>query len=101
MGDKPGWVVWTQEYQYFVHCCVDDDNTFTAIHKDKIDTDIQFTKDIEDNGKLPFLDFLISQDNNKLLYKRQCTENWCIPTAYRVILQPNFTEDISRLYKTI
>ena len=42
------------------------DNTFTAVHKDEIDdfhehlngqnADIQFTKEIEENGKIPFLD---------------------------------------------
>ena len=52
------------------------DDTFTAIHKDEIDafhdhlneqnTDIQFTKEIEENGKLPFLDCLVSRDNNEL-----------------------------------
>ena len=54
--------------------CVDD--TFTAVHKDEIDdfhdhlneqnADIQFTKEIEENGKLPFLDCLVSRDNNEL-----------------------------------
>ena len=52
------------------------DDTFTAVHKDKIDdfhdhlneqnADIQFTKEIEENGKLPFLDCLVSHDNNEL-----------------------------------
>ena len=52
------------------------DDTFTAIHKDEIDdfhdhlnkqnTDIQFTKEIEESGKLPFLDCLVSRDNNEL-----------------------------------
>ena len=52
------------------------DETFTAVHKDEIDdfhdhlneqnTDIQFTKEIEENGKLPFLDRLVSRDNNEL-----------------------------------
>ena len=42
------------------------DNTFTAVHRDEIDdfhgnlnrqnADIQFTKEIEENGKIPFLD---------------------------------------------
>ncbi|CAH3171970.1 unnamed protein product [Porites lobata] len=44
------------------------DDTFTAVHKDGIDdfhehlntqnADIQFTKEIEENGKIPFLDCL-------------------------------------------
>jgi len=52
------------------------EDTFTAVHKDKIDyfhdhlneqnADIQFTKEIEENGKLPFLDCLVSRHNNKL-----------------------------------
>ena len=52
------------------------DDTFTAVHKDEIDdfhdhfneqnADIQFTKEIEENGKLSFLDCLISRDNNEL-----------------------------------
>ena len=51
-------------------------DTFTAIHKDEIDVfhdhlnkqnaDIQFTKEIEENGKVPFLDCLVSCDNNEL-----------------------------------
>ena len=45
-------------------------DTFTAVHKDKIDTfhkhlnrqnaDIQFTREVEENGKIPFLDCLVS-----------------------------------------
>ena len=52
------------------------DETFTAVHKDEIDTfhehlnrqnpHIQFTKEIEENGKIPFLDCLVSRDENKL-----------------------------------
>ena len=52
------------------------DDTFTAVHKDGIDdfhehlnrqnTNIQFTKEIEENGKIPFLDCLVTRDNNKL-----------------------------------
>ena len=49
------------------------DDTFTAVHKDEIDdfhkhlneqhADIQFT---EEDGKLPFLDCLVSHDNSEL-----------------------------------
>ena len=59
------------------------DDTFTAVHKDEIDTfhehlnrqnpHIQFTKEIEENGKIPFLDCLVSRDENKLrttLYRK-------------------------------
>jgi len=43
------------------------DDTFTAVHKDEIDEiDIQFTKEIEENGKLPLLDCLVSSENNEL-----------------------------------
>ena len=52
------------------------DDIFTAIHKYKFDTfhehlneqnaDIQFTKEIKENGKLPFLDCLVSHNNNEL-----------------------------------
>ena len=52
------------------------DNKFTAVHKDGIDDfhehlnrqneDIQFTKEIEENGKIPFLDCLVTRGNNKL-----------------------------------
>ena len=51
------------------------DDTFIAVHKDGIDNfhehlnrqnaDIQFTKEIEENGKIPFLDCLVTHDNNK------------------------------------
>ena len=50
------------------------DDTFTAVHKDEIDdfhehlnrqnADIQFTKEIEENGKIPFLDCLVTRNNN-------------------------------------
>jgi len=46
------------------------------VHKDEINnfhdqlneqnTDIQFTKEIKENGKLPSLDYLVSRDNNEL-----------------------------------
>ena len=52
------------------------DDTFTAAHKDEIDflhkhlnrqnTYIQFNREIEENGKIPFLDCLVSRYNNKL-----------------------------------
>ena len=52
------------------------DDTFTAVHKDEIDdfhehlngqnADLQFTKEIEENGKIPFLDCLVTRDKNEL-----------------------------------
>ena len=54
------------------------DDTFNAVHKDGIDdfhehlnrqnTDTQFTKEIEENGKIPFLDCLVTRDNNTIQY---------------------------------
>ena len=55
-------------------CYIDD--TITAVHERKIDefhehlneqnTNIQFTKEIEENGKIPFLDCLVTRENNTL-----------------------------------
>jgi len=52
------------------------DDTLTAVHKHEIDdfhehfnrqnAGIQFTNKIEENGKIPFLDCLVTRDNNKL-----------------------------------
>ena len=52
-------------------CYVDD--TVTAVHKDEIDdfhehlnrrkVDIKFSKEIEENGKIPFLDRLVTCNN--------------------------------------
>ena len=52
------------------------DDTITAVRHDEIDafhyhlneqnTDIQFTREVEENGKLPFLDCLVSRDDNSL-----------------------------------
>jgi len=52
------------------------DDTFTAVQKEEMDafnnhrneqnTDIQFIKEIKENGKLLFPDCLVSCDNNKL-----------------------------------
>ena len=66
------------------------DDTFTAVHKDEIDdfhehlneqnADVQFTKEIEENGKILFLDCLVTRDNNELrttIYRKRP-----IPTDY-------------------
>ena len=52
------------------------DNTIIGVHKNKIDefhehlnkqnTTIQFTKEVEENGKTPFLDCLVTRENNTL-----------------------------------
>jgi len=65
------------------------DDTFTAVHKEgsddfhdqlnKLNADIQFTEEIEENGKLPF--------------SRLCGRpNACRQITRRIILQPNFTQ---------
>ena len=51
-------------------------DTFTAVHKDEIDTfhehlnrqnaDIQFTREVEENSEIPFLDCLVSRHDDKL-----------------------------------
>ena len=60
------------------------------VHKDEIDdfhehlnrqnAAIQFTEEIEENGKIPFLDCLVTRE--KTDYERQFTENRHIPTDY-------------------
>ena len=52
------------------------DDTFTAVHKDEINTfhehvnrqnpHIQFTKELKENGKIPFLDCLVNHEENKV-----------------------------------
>ena len=66
------------------------DDTFTAVHKDEIDNfhdhlneqnaDIQFTKEIEENGKLPFLDCLVKTGTNPTTDREQFTRSNA-PTA--------------------
>ena len=66
------------------------DDTFTAVRHDEIDafhhhlneqnTDIQFTREVEENGKLPFLDCLVSRDDNSL--RTTVYRNRSIPTDY-------------------
>ena len=71
------------------------DDPFTAVHKDEIDdfhenfnwqnADIKFAREIEENGKIPFLDCLVTRNNNELrttIYRK--------PThTDRLIDQPN------------
>ena len=66
------------------------DDTFTAVRHDKIDafhhylneqnTEMQFTREVEENGKLPFLDCLVSRDDNSL--RTTVYRNRSIPTNY-------------------
>ena len=53
--------------------------------------DIQFTKEIEENGKRPFLDCLESRDNNELRTTVQKTDAYRQIT-WQIILQPEFTQ---------
>ena len=61
-----------------------DDDTITVVHENKIDefhehlnkqnTNIQFTKEIEENGNIPFPDCLVTRENNTLrttVYKKR------------------------------
>ena len=75
------------------------DDTFTNVHKDGIDdfherlnrqnADTQFTKEIEENGKIPFLDCLVTRDNNKLkttIYKKPThTDRLLVQSSYNPI----------------
>ena len=88
------------------------DDTFTAVHKDEIDdfhehlngqnADIQFTKEIEENGKIPFLDCLVTRDNNKLrttIYRKPTHTdrllNRCqqLPAPYKRLIADNNKTD--------
>ena len=81
------------------------DDTFTAVHKEGIDdfhehlnrqnADIQFTKEIEENSKIPFLDCLVTCDNKKPRndYLQKLTD------TYRPITRPVFVQpDLSQGY---
>ena len=65
------------------------DDTITAVHTNKIDefhehlnklnTSTQFNKEIEDNGKIPFLDCLVTRENNTLratIYRKPTQSHW-------------------------
>ena len=81
-------------------CCVDD--TFTTVYKDGVDdfnkhlnrqnVDILFTKEIEENGKITFLDCLVTCVNNRLqttIYRKPTHTNqlldqsWYNPTSHK------------------
>ena len=53
--------------------------------------DIQFTEEIEETGKIPFLDCLVSLDNNELRTTVQKTDAYRQITC-EIILQPDFTQ---------
>ena len=74
------------------------DDMITAVHKNKIDefnehfnkqnTSIQFTQEIEEKGKIPFLDCLVTRENSTLL---ATVHTHSQPTPPNV-LQSYFTE---------
>ena len=78
------------------------DDRFTAVHKDEIDdfhehlnrqnADIQFTKEIEENCKITFLDCIVTRHNNRLrttIYiKSTHTDRLIRP----VIVQPDLSQ---------
>ena len=78
------------------------DDTFTAVHKDEIDdfyehlngqnADIQFTKEIEENGKIPFLDCLATRDNKKTTDNNLQKTDTYRQTTRSIILQPYLSQ---------
>ena len=87
------------------------EDTFTAVHKDEIDyfhdhlneqnTDIQFTKEIEENGKLTFLGCLVSRENNELratAYRKPTHTDWLFnessynPTSHKATTIKTFCQ---------
>ena len=66
------------------------DDTFTAVHKDEIDTfhenlnrqntNKQFTREVEENGKIPFLDCQVTDTTTS--YRLLTTGNQLIPTDF-------------------
>ena len=78
------------------------DDTFTAVHKDEIDefhdhlneqnADIQFTREVEEDGKLPFLDCLVSRDENTLQNNSLQKTDAYRQITRRIVLQPDITQ---------
>ena len=86
------------------------DDTFTTVRLDEIDafhhhlneqnTDIQCTREVEENGKLPFLDCLVSRDHNSLrttVYRKPTTTDRLLdessynPTSHKATTIRTFT----------
>ena len=77
------------------------DDTFTAIHKDEIDdfhehlnrlnADIQFTKEVEENGEIPFLDCLVTRKLQTTNYYLQKTDTYR-PFTRPVFVQPGLSQ---------
>ena len=77
------------------------DNTFTAVHKDEIDAfhnhlkeqnaDIQFSKEIEENGKLPFLRLFGKPRQQRTTNDSVQETDAYRQITWRIILQHNLT----------
>ena len=85
------------------------DDAITAVHKNKIkfhehlnkrNTSIQFTKVIEENGKIPFLDCLVTREKNTLrttVYKKPTHTDRLLgqtsynPTSHKATTVPTLT----------
>ena len=85
----------------------DVDDTFTAVHKDEIDAfhdhlneqnaDTQFTKEFEENGKLPYLDCLASRDNNELRTTVNRKPTYTDRSRDKSSYKPDFTQTTAGL----
>ena len=95
------------------------DDTFTAVRHDEIDafhhhlneqsTDIQFTREVEENGKLPLLDCMVSRDDNSLrttVYRkpthtdRLLGESSYNPTSHKATTIRTLTRRAQLVYNT-
>ena len=78
------------------------DDRFTTVHKDEIDdfhehlkrqnADMQFTKEIQENCKIPFLDCIVSRHNKRLrttIYRKPTHTDRLIT---QVIVQPDLSQ---------
>ena len=78
-------------------------------HLDEQNTDIQFTREVEENGKLPFLDCLVSRDDNSLrttVYRkpthtdRLLDESSYSPTSHKATTIRTLTRRAQLVYNT-
>ena len=95
------------------------DDTFTAVWHDVIDafhlhlneqnTDIQFNREFEENGKLPFLDCLVSRDDNSprtTVYRKPSNTDRLLdgsssnPTSHKAITIRTLTRRAQQVYNT-
>ena len=93
------------------------DDTFTAVWHDVIDhhhlneqnTDIQFNREFEENDKLPFLDCLVSRDDNSprtTVYRKPSNTDRLLdgsssnPTSHKAITIRTLTRRAQQVYNT-